>query len=65
MLSEGYAHFVENKTLCCCVSLCCCVLMGVWLTFLIYLGMYSFSNPDKDAWLGHLTVADKTTVIAM
>ena len=52
--STGWRNFSQNKAVCCCASSICIVLFGVWLTFMIYLGVFAFDNPDKDVWLGHM-----------
>lgn len=65
VFSQAWGHFTQNKAVCCCVSLTCLIFVGVWLTFLIYLGIYSFDNPDKDAWLGHVPVKENIKSIQM
>ena len=32
--------------------LCCCVCAALPIVFFVYLGIYSFNNPDQEAWLG-------------
>jgi len=34
------------------------VLIAVSLTFVIYLGLYGFRNPDKPAWIGMLPMTN-------
>ena len=35
------------------------MFLGAWITFLIFLGIYGFNNPDKDAWLGYTQDSNK------
>jgi hypothetical protein len=44
-------------------SLLCCAVV---LTFIIYLAIFAFSNPDKEAWYGIVssTTAGTTTTTA-
>ena len=49
----------------CCLCTCGCTVLGIWLLLVIYLGIYSFNNPDNDAWLGHLEVAGNSKVLQM
>ena len=32
--------------------LLCCICASLPIVFLVYLGIYSFNNPDSEAWLG-------------
>ena len=39
----------------CCMCFCgfiACSLMVAQLTFMIYLAIYAFGNPDAEAWFG-------------
>ena len=53
--SSGWRSFTQNKAICCCATFTILTLFGVFLTFLIYLGVYSFNNPDQDVWLAHMS----------
>ena len=35
-----------------CACLCGCVAAAVPITFVVYLGIYAFNNPDNEAWVG-------------
>ena len=31
-------------------------VLGVWVTMIILFGIYAYDNPDREAWLGHISV---------
>ena len=34
------------------------ISLAIWVTFVVFLGIYAFDNPDKDVWLGYLASND-------
>ena len=42
-----------------------CIIFSLYVTFIVYLGIYGFSNPDSDAWVGHLSVPDNSKTFRM
>lgn len=39
----------------CAMACCSCACAALPIVFLVYLGIYSFNNPDSDAWYGKTT----------
>ena len=48
-----------------CMIGSCCILFSLYVTLIVYLGIYSYSNPDSDAWVGHLAVPDNSKTFRM
>ena len=35
-----------------CACICGCAIAAIPITFIVYLGIYAFNNPDNEAWVG-------------
>ena len=57
--------YIEKKGLCCCFTLAIIIHLGILCTLGTFLKIYAYDNPDREAWLGHISVEGNSLSLQM